>query len=419
MPDNDNPASDASPPGSVVAFRDQAYRVDTQVPGLDDQSLADAKRLAGVDYRGARASVEITRDNIRDFCNYMGSENPLFLDASYAATTRWGGIIAPPAMVGQAIIAPGLRGIQWIYAGIEWEFYRAMLPGDVISQRGRLLDAVEKRGKTVPRMILQIGRVECRDAAGAPAAAAHTYHMRTPRRQAPGGMAYRVEPHRWSPGELADLEREMLAETCRGGQTRYWEEVEEGETMPPVTYGPLRVVEIGLTGSYTDSGAVSGDGVAHNGAHVFQLLNRRRHPADTYVDPETGSQDHPHRGHWERFMAHEVGMPGVYDMGPQRVSWLCRYITDWMGDDAFLARLSAHLRRPNIVGDVTRIHGTVQRKWVENGLHLVECEMRAVNQRNEIIMPGSATVSLPTIHGPAVQSLTPPVPADFLAAETS
>ena len=58
----------------------------------------------------------------------MGSDNPLFLDSEYAANTRWGGIIAPPAMVGQAIIAPGLRGIQWIYAGIAWEFFQVMRP---------------------------------------------------------------------------------------------------------------------------------------------------------------------------------------------------------------------------------------------------------------------------------------------------
>ncbi len=414
MPDAENQAPEKTEPGNVVTFKDQAYAVATQVPGLDAGSLANAQRLVGVDYRGARALIEITRDNIRDFCNYMGSENPMFLDPGYAANTRWRGIIAPPAMVGQAIIAPGLRGIQWIYAGIEWEFFRVMRPGEVISQRGRLLDAVEKRGTTVPRMILQIGRVDCEGEDRAVVARSRVYHMRTPRRQAPGGMAYSVKPHRWASEELAKLEEEMLSETPRCGQTRYWEEVEEGEAMPRVTYGPLRVVEIGLTGSYTDSGAFSGDGVAHNGAHVYQILNRRRHPADTFVDPETGVQDHPHRGHWERFMAHEVGMPGVYDMGPQRVSWLCRYITDWMGDDAFLVRLSAHLRRPNIVGDVARIHGTVQRKWVENGVHLVECEMRAVNQRNEIIMPGSAVVSLPTIHGPSIQCVTPQVPIESL-----
>jgi len=66
-------ASDNSP----VRFKDQAHTVETQAPGLDDNSLADARRFIGVDYRGARATIEITADNIRDFCNYMGSENPL------------------------------------------------------------------------------------------------------------------------------------------------------------------------------------------------------------------------------------------------------------------------------------------------------------------------------------------------------
>ena len=393
---------------NLVTFKDQAYTVETQVPGLDDNSLADARRLIGVDYRGARAVVEITSDNIRDFCNYMGSENPLFLDSEYAAQTRWGGIIAPPAMVGQAIIAPGLRGIQWIYAGIEWEFFQVMRPGDVVRQRGELVDALEKKGQTVARMILQIGRLNCARQDGVTVATSRVYHMRTPRRQAPGGMNYKVQTRRWSPEELATLEREMLAETVRGSQPRYWEELNEDEEMPTVTYGPLRVVDIGLTGSYTDSGAASGDGVAHNGAHIYQILSRRRHPADTFVDPETGVQDHPHRGHWERFMAREVGMPGVYDMGPQRVSWLCRYITDWMGDDAFLVRLSASLRRPNIVGDVTRLGGRVQRKWEEDGFYFVECDMWAVNQRGDVIMPGRAVVSLPSVHGPANQPLVPP-----------
>jgi len=383
-----------------VSFKNQSYAVATQAPGLDESSLADALRLKGVDYRGARATIELTRDNIRDFAYYMGSENPLFLDESYAAQTRWEGIIAPPAMVGQAIIAPGLRGIQWIYAGIDWEFFQVMRPGDVITQRGQLVDAVEKRGRTVPRMILQIGNVHCTRQDGALVARSRTYHMRTPRRQAQGGMSYEAKSHRWSPEELAALEEETLGETCRGSQPRYWEEVEEGEEFPTVVYGPLRVVEIGFTGSYTDSGAINAEAVAHIGGHSYQLFHRRRHPADTYVDPETGVQDHPHRGHWESFMAQEVGMPGVYDMGPHRISWLCRYITDWMGDNAFLARLSGSLRRPNTVGDVTRIHGRVQRKWAQGDYHLVQCEMWALNQRGEITMPGNAILCLPTVHQP-------------------
>ncbi len=398
---------------SIVRFKEQAYDVPTQFPGLDDSSVEEARRLVGVDYRGAQATIEITQDNIRDYCNWTGSENPLFLDPEYAARTTWEGLIAPPTMVGQAIIAPGLRGIQWIYGGIDWEFFDVMRPGEVINQRGYLEDAIEKRGKTVPRMVLQIGRLHCvRERDRTEVARARVYHMRTPRRQAPGGMDYQVDRHPWTLDELAAIEEETLANHVRGAIPRYWDDVVEDEVMPTATYGPLRVVEISLTGCYTDSGAINGGGVAHSGGHIYQLMNRRRHPADTYLDPETGVQDHPHRGHWESFMAREVGMPGVYDMGPHRVSWFSRYITDWMGDNAFLVSLSAQLRRPNIVGDVTRIHGRVARKWEEEGFHFVECDLIAVNQRQEITMPGKAVVSLPSARLPSIQPLIPPAPPD-------
>ena len=49
----------------------------------------------------------------------------------------------------------------------------------------------------------------------------------------------------------------------------------------------------------------------------------------------------------------EVGMPGGYDVGPQRISWLGQLMTNWMGDDGFLRRLNVSVRRPNIFGDVS------------------------------------------------------------------
>jgi hypothetical protein len=55
-------------------FKNQAYQVETQVPGLHDGSLVEALRLKGIDYRGARATIEITQDDIRDFCYYTGTD---------------------------------------------------------------------------------------------------------------------------------------------------------------------------------------------------------------------------------------------------------------------------------------------------------------------------------------------------------
>jgi len=379
-----------------VVFKIQAYEVETQTPGITDEAIAAAGKVAGLDYRGARVTVEITRDAIRDYCNYMGSRNPLFLDEGYARNTRWGGVIAPPTMVGTAIIAPGLRGVQWIYAGTEWEFFRVMRPGDIITQRGRYLGGEDKRGGAVPRWYLQIGETVCFNQRGEPVARAKVYCARTPRRQAEGGMRYQPRLQRWSEEELRRIEEHQDREQVRGAEPRYWEDVAEGEDMPPVVYGPLRAAEIALTGSFTDAGVYSGDGVAHAGAHVYLLMARRRHPADTYIDPTTGIQDHPHRGHWEEFMAKEVGMPGVYDIGPHRLSWLCRFITDWMGDDAFLKKLGGFLRRPNVVSDITWIKGKVERKWIEEGEYLVRCRIWGENQLGEVTMPGYAVVRLPS-----------------------
>ena len=67
-----------------------------------------------------------------------------------------------------------------------------------------------------------------------------------------------------------------------------------------------------------------------------------------------------------------------------------------MGDDGFLKRLYAELRRFNIIPDTTWIKGKVTRKYVENGEHLVDIECWGENQRGEITMPGHATVVLPS-----------------------
>jgi acyl dehydratase len=380
---------------SAVRFKEQTYAVESQTPEITDAALDAERERFGIEYRGAQATIEVTRDVIRDYCNYMGSSHPLFLDPNVAQTSRWGGIIAPPVMVGNAIIAPGLRGVQWIYAGTSWDFLGVMRPGDVITQRGWYTDAQEKNGRVVARMVLQIGETECTNQKGEVVARSKVYCMRTPRRKAGGGMGYQPRRRHWTAEEVAQLEKAILSEPGPRVEPRYWEEVAEGEEMPTLTYGPLRDVDIAFTGSYTDSGAFSAEAVAHAGAHVYQLLNRRRHPADAYFDPERGIQDHPHRGHWEQFMAQEVGMPGVYDIGPHRLSWLCRHATDWMGCDGFLKHLEGNLRRPNVVSDVTRITGRITKKWLDGAEALVECELSAVNQEGEETMPGRAVLSLP------------------------
>lgn len=374
-----------------VKFKEQAYDVDSQTPALTDEMLAQARGVIGADLRAQRGWVEVTADEIRRYARMMGSENPLYLDETYASQTRWGALIAPPTLIhsaGDPQIGPGMRGLQWLYSGADWQWFLPARVGDLVTGRGRLAEVEEKQGRTVPRFALQVGEITYRNQRDETLAVCHTVMARTPRARADGGMRYENRQPNYNREDLAEIEHLILSHHARGADTLWWEDARVGQTFGPVVYGPLRWVDIALGGSVIFD--------VSPGAHIYQLDRRRRHPADTYADPETGVQDHPHRGHWEEFMAAEVGMPGVYDLGPDRIAWVVRALTDWIGDDGFLTKLSIRVRRPNVVGDTTCITGKVTKVYQEKGRHLIDLEVAGENQVGEVSIPGTATVALPS-----------------------
>ena len=81
-----------------------------------------------------------------------------------------------------------------------------------------------------------------------------------------------------------------------------------------------------------------------------------------YGVPETGSFEFSERGHYDAFMAHEVGMPGPYDNGLQRSCWLAHAVTNWMGDSGILRTLNTRILMPNVFGDTTRVTANVKGK---------------------------------------------------------
>jgi hypothetical protein len=89
-----------------------------------------------------------------------------------------------------------------------------------------------------------------------------------------------------------------------------------------------------------------------------------------------------------------AGLEDASDYGPQRVCWLSQYATDWMGDDATLKKLTVQVRHPNLIGDINTIRGRVTGKRVENGEHLVTCEMAVANQSGLVTAPGTAVIAL-------------------------
>ncbi len=138
-------------------------------------------------------------------------------------------------------------------------------------------------------------------------------------------------------------------------------------------------------------------------AHGIFYKYVSRHPGAMMIDNATGHIDVPELVHMEPTRAQEIGIPGAYDYGQERISWGFHQMANWMGDEAFLWKLRAEVRRFNVVGDTTWMKGKTIKKYMENGMWLVDLELWAENQRGETTTTGSATVSLPSKnHGPAV-----------------
>jgi acyl dehydratase len=369
----------------------------SQTPALWDGALEEARSLIGVELRrtGNAWNTAASPDGVRHFCWGIGDENPLFCDPEYDRNSKWGSPLAPGCFlytIDSTVVAPKLRGIQWLYGGTDWEWYRPIRHNDSFTVTARLTDATEKQGGKAKKFIIQTGEVLYTNQNGELVCRAISNTARAPRAEAKDGLKYQPrETHRYSPEEIEHIAHAIEIEELRGDTPRFWEDVASGEAIQPMLKGPLNITDMICW--------YSGGGHTYQ-AHRRATMHRKRHPADAFVDKKTGAQDNPARGHTETKMARDVGMPGSYDVGPQRISWLCQLMTNWMGDDGFLRRLNVSLRRPNIFGDVSWCRATIADKRIEDGVRLVDLELSVVNQLEETTATGTATVELPSTNAP-------------------
>jgi len=246
---------------------------------------------------------------------------------------------------------------------------------------------VEKRGSKAKAFIIQTGEVLYTNQHGELVCRALGHTARTPRAKAKDGLKYEArETHRYTQEELEQIAQAIESEELRGATPRYWEDVTVGDWIQPMLKGPLNITDMICW--------YSGGGHSYQ-AHRRAHLQRKRHPADSFVNPDTGAQDSAARGHTESKMAREVGMPGGYDVGPQRISWMGQLMTNWMGDTGFMRKLSATIRRPNIFGDVSWCKAQIVDKRVEEGIHVVDLALQVDNQLGETTAKGTAVVELP------------------------
>jgi acyl dehydratase len=396
------------------------------VSGISDGGVARLRARIGV----ARPHTQPphyrfpNEDTFRHVAEAYGDDNPLWCDPDYGRTTRWGGPIASPHLVGgdtligedevaeipedqQALMrGDPIRGAHAFYAGSFREWWAPLRPGRRIVRRNALVGVHDKQSDFAKRAIHEwTGEVFATVDPDEVLSAQYRLMIRTDRAKAEERGKYdaiTIDPY--TDDEIAAIDEVTAAERSRrrGAEPRYWEDVAEGDEVGPLVKGPLRVTDMVCWHV--------GMGMGLYGVKALRLgYDQRRHMPRFFRPDDLNVWDVQQRVHWDPEWARKAGNPASYDYGRMRETWLVHLCTDWMGDDAWLWKLDCEFRRFNYVGDTHWMRGRVTRKLLADGDRpAVELEVWGENQRGENTTPGHATILLPSREHGAVRLPDPP-----------
>ncbi|MFC1870124.1 MaoC family dehydratase N-terminal domain-containing protein [Chloroflexota bacterium] len=339
---------------------------------------------------------EATRLAIKKFADGIGDHNPLWSDTQYAGRTRYGSIVAPPSWVISVFAAVqfGWKGLGGFHNASDIELYKPVFLNDKITPES-IFTGFEgpKHSEFAEKIVIDFYDNNYYNQRGELVAKIRPSYIRAERATARKKGKYRdiQLPHPWTEDELRALEEEVLAEEIRGSDARYWEDVEIGDELKPLVKGP-----IGLT---DEIAFLVGGGapIPRLTAHGVALRSYRKHPAWAFRDPNSHALEPIFAVHYNKEAAKAMGLPLQYDVGFQRQCWQIHLLTNWMGDEGWLKKTYAQYRKFVYHSDVVWVKGKVTKKYIDaDGEPCVDVETRASNQRGEEVMPGRATIVLPS-----------------------
>ena len=337
---------------------------------ITDEMRALVGTWEGEPYLGGGVHVE----DIRKFATAAGDNNPLWVDAEYAATTRWGGIIAPPTFVDRFtpfyVLAddnsqgylggplPVLTSFKHgASAGDEHEIRQPARPGDVITSTTAIGNMFEKQGRPgVGRMLF-------------------TRYDKTYRNQ-----------------------RDETVSVCRWTSVKYEGPTGEGEEVAPASpqrRTPLDTGKVTLSSDrarfWTTPTYFEDVSIGFEPPPVSMLQTPKR-----FVRYAQASNDLTDIHYDYVLMTEERRMPDIIGQGALSTAYIASMLSDWYSPDGLLRKISVQYRYFSFPGDVLTSRGVVIGMRQENSEKLVDLDVWAENQDGRKVTIGKATVSLPS-----------------------
>ncbi|MFM0299937.1 MaoC family dehydratase N-terminal domain-containing protein [Paraburkholderia sediminicola] len=318
-------------------------------------------------------NYEVTRDSIRHFAHSIDDYNALYLDADFASSTKWKGIIAPPGYLmshgHSAWIIPRLPKLQdpegeelnlFAHAADDWTFLKPARPGNFIRSSSRLASADLKSGRKMGTSVLLRFETVFFDQYGEKIATrGGQYFVMNSSRGGPinkspypplpdGGTRNVIQPTRF-PGSFS-------LPAARRDSQRYYEDVNVGDELPILEIPPVMLQNLGRFNAAT---------------------------IGTGVDEVGGEHD---------------GMPDAYVFGHLRISWFARLILNWAGPNSWIHQLTQRNRQWLLIGFRASCAGVVKAKGMTDGEAWVDIDLTCDCELGFVTNAGTARVVLPLRH---------------------
>ncbi|MFI5394273.1 MAG: MaoC family dehydratase N-terminal domain-containing protein [Candidatus Binatia bacterium] len=369
---------------------------------ITDDAIERLKTRIGVERKGStmhrHGPLRLTRETVRRFALGSGDDNPLYLNVEYGRQSRYGAVIAPPSIIGFMErcngATDGLPGCHTIWREAVYEWYRPMRMDDVLDSSTylRAVDAIPSKfsGKAVRQDYETLIWNQDQDRVGNYKTSWHRFERSGAQRESANAGRPLAQ---YTREDIDKIRTDYRKEKRRGADTLWWHQVHESDDIPFVVKGPTTQVS---KFAFESWGGPGGWFVGHRLA--FELFDK--HPGLPFIN-EQGIPEAPVAIHWSNERSQRIlGLPGAYEAGYERTSWIVHMLMNWIGDQGFLHRLTQRFPAFNLLGDATWCHGTVKEKFVLNGpidekRHALRCDIWTVNQRGETTTTGEAVVLLP------------------------
>ncbi len=298
---------------------------------------------------------------IRHWVDALDDRNPVYLDAELAAATRFGGIVAPPAMLQTWTMArPRIEGIAerggaaveldadsplniladggyrgTLATNSELEFERYLRPGDRL-QSSTVLESISERKGTALGLGYFVTWVTSYSDAS---------------EEVVGRQRFRIL--KFEPGSISSDARSRSSRPQRAAAA-------DGEELPPF--------ELPVTATVVVAGAIA--------SRDFMPV------------------------HHDRDYACAQGAPDVFMNILTTNGYVSRFVSDWAGPETMLRSISIQLGAPAVPGQILRFTGRVVGEGREQDQRVVEVAIRAANDLGDHAT-GSVVLTLPPDDGGA------------------